>query len=136
MNKGVFKGAYGFWHISSKKHEAAKPYTWAIGHNVRPAAQGLGATGCSDCHSLNSAFHFGKVGIQTPLDFISKKTASMSTFNKLGSIFPGLFSFTFFFRPWLKVLMFMSCLVIVIVLLIYLFKGVDQILKTLANQDL
>ncbi|MBC8182914.1 hypothetical protein H8E88_17560 [candidate division KSB1 bacterium] len=119
--------------LTSVKHDAAKPYSWAIGHNVRPAAQALGANDCSDCHSLSSPFHFGKVSIQTPLDFVDKQTVSMSAFNKLGSIFPGLFSFTFFFRPWLKVLMFLSCLIITIVLLIYLFKGVDRILKTLGG---
>ncbi len=119
--------------ITSKKHDAAKPYSWAIGHNVRPAAQSLGANGCSDCHSLTSPFHFGKIDIQTPLDFVNTKTASMSKFNKLGSVFPGLFSLTFLFRPWLKILMFLSCLIITIVLLIYLFKGVDRILKYLGG---
>ena len=119
--------------LTSKKHDAAKPYSWAFAHNVRPAAQALGAKGCSDCHSLSAPFHFGKIDIKTPLDFVGKKTAQMSAFNKLGSIFPGLFSFTFFFRPWLKVLMFLSCLIITIVLLVYLFKGVDRILKTIGD---
>ena len=76
---------------------------------------------------------FGKIDIQTPLDFVNTKTASMSNFNKLGSVFPGLFSLTFLFRPWLKILMFLSCLIITIVLLIYLFKGVDRILKYLGG---
>ncbi len=120
--------------LKSQQHKAAEPYSWAIAHDVRPAAQSLGANGCSDCHALNSPIHFGKVGIQTPLDFVDKSTVSMSKFNKLGRVFPGLFAFTFFFRPWLKVLMFLSCLVIMVVLLIYVFKGVDRILKTLANQ--
>jgi hypothetical protein len=122
-------------NITSIKHDAAKPYTWAFAHNVRPAVQALGANGCSDCHSLSSAFHFGKVNNQTPLNFVDQKAVSMSTFNKLGSVFPGLFSLTFLFRPWLKMLMLLSCLIITIVLLIYLFKGFDRILKTVASQD-
>jgi hypothetical protein len=33
---------------------------FAINHNVRPAAEALGAGGCTDCHSPNSAFFYRK----------------------------------------------------------------------------
>ncbi|MGB7327227.1 MAG: cytochrome c3 family protein, partial [Rubripirellula sp.] len=34
----------------------AKPYAWPLAHNVRPARQSLGATGCTECHSENATF--------------------------------------------------------------------------------
>jgi hypothetical protein len=36
--------------------EFAKPYAWPLAHNVRPARQALGATGCLECHSDGSTF--------------------------------------------------------------------------------
>ncbi len=35
---------------------AADPYAWPLAHNVRPARQSLGATGCTECHSDQSLF--------------------------------------------------------------------------------
>ncbi len=41
---------------SSGLSDAIKPYAWPIAHNVRPARQSLGATGCLECHSDGSLF--------------------------------------------------------------------------------
>jgi hypothetical protein len=34
--------------------DAAEPYAWPLAHNVRPAQQSLGSTGCLECHSDQS----------------------------------------------------------------------------------
>jgi hypothetical protein len=49
-------------------HRAAAPYLWPIGHNVRPAAQSLGARQCEDCHSPTAPFFSGEVRIDSALD--------------------------------------------------------------------
>ena len=49
-------------------HPAAKHYLWSIAHNVRPAAQSLGARRCEDCHSPGSPFFFGKIAVDTPVE--------------------------------------------------------------------
>ncbi|MFN3192718.1 MAG: hypothetical protein ACE361_19555 [Aureliella sp.] len=36
---------------------AAKPYAWPMAHNVRPARQSLGISGCTECHS-DGSFYF------------------------------------------------------------------------------
>lgn len=36
--------------------DAAKPYSWPVAHNVRPARQSLGINGCTECHSDDSLF--------------------------------------------------------------------------------
>lgn len=40
---------------------AAAPYAWPLAHNVRPARQSLGATGCLECHSEGSSFFQAEV---------------------------------------------------------------------------
>lgn len=40
---------------------AAEPYAWPLAHNVRPARQSLGASGCTECHSDQSKFFFANI---------------------------------------------------------------------------
>ncbi|MCK4340556.1 MAG: hypothetical protein KAY37_02385 [Phycisphaerae bacterium] len=39
--------------------EGFEPYAWPLAHDVRPAAQALGARDCTDCHALDSPINFG-----------------------------------------------------------------------------
>jgi nitrate/TMAO reductase-like tetraheme cytochrome c subunit len=39
-------------------HPAANAYTWPLAHDVRPAAQSLGAESCKQCHSAKGATDF------------------------------------------------------------------------------
>jgi len=48
-------------------HPAAAPYMWPIAHNVRPAAQSLGARRCEDCHSPDAPFFKGLVCVDSPV---------------------------------------------------------------------
>ncbi len=41
---------------SDQLGDNAAPYAWPLAHNVRPARQSLGATGCLECHSDTSLF--------------------------------------------------------------------------------
>ncbi|HEO72039.1 MAG TPA: hypothetical protein ENN80_12305, partial [Candidatus Hydrogenedentes bacterium] len=53
--------------LVSTQHPAAAYYAWSFGHDVRPAAQALGAEGrCSDCHTSDSPFFFGDVLAEVP----------------------------------------------------------------------
>ncbi len=38
-------------------------YRWPLAHDVRPAAQALGARGCEDCHSAQGPVFFGRVSL-------------------------------------------------------------------------
>ncbi len=47
------------------------PSTWPMAHDVRPAAQALGARGCTDCHAAEAPFFFGTVTLSArPTDSI------------------------------------------------------------------
>lgn len=43
------------WRDAPSTHS----YVWPIAHDVRPAAQALGAGGCTDCHAEDSPLDFG-----------------------------------------------------------------------------
>lgn len=45
--------------LAVEDHDRAAPVAWAIGHNVRPAAQSWGSRGCMECHSTDSAMLTG-----------------------------------------------------------------------------
>ncbi len=38
--------------------------SWPIAHDVRPAGQALGATGCADCHAAGAPFFFGGIEVR------------------------------------------------------------------------
>jgi len=53
--------------IVASDHKSAEPYAWALGHNVRPASQSLGARACTDCHAEDAPFYFGTIEPKGPL---------------------------------------------------------------------
>lgn len=121
-------------NLLSHSHPAAQPYSWPLGHDVRPAAQSLGANGCEDCHSTNSPFYFGEIAISTPLISAEKNNIRMADFQNSSTIYQKMFALSFIFRPWLKALMLFASMVIFTVVAIYAFQGMATILKRVAQE--
>jgi len=109
--------------LSTADNESAKPYLWPVAHNVRPASQSLGSGGCDDCHSADKPFLFGEVNVDSPIDG-QIETTPMFGFLGLDETLVKVFAFTFVFRPFFKVAVILSALVIIMVLLAYGLKGV------------
>lgn len=63
--------------LFSSTQAAAKPYRWALAHDVRPASQALGARGCTDCHADDAAMFFGST---------SPRPASLPTASQPGPL--------------------------------------------------
>ena len=117
--------------IRKQKNKAAAPYSWAFAHNVRPAAQSLGAgRKCADCHSVGSALVAGKMTVPTMLVSAKGESRSQLSFQKEGRAFAWLFAFTFFFRPLLKIVILLSVLFMTGVLLLYAFRGLEALVKS------
>jgi hypothetical protein len=117
--------------VESTEHDAAEPYKWPIAHDVRPAAQSLGSNGrCADCHDKNSPFIFGQVEVDTPIKPAEKKTVAMTEFEELDRGYYQMFAFTFLFRPWLKGVVIVACVLLGLVLLLFALKGLDVVVKT------
>jgi len=90
----------------------------------------LGSNGrCADCHDKDSPFIFGQVEVDTPIKPTEKQSVAMTEFGELDRGYYQMFAFTFLFRPWLKVVVILSCILLGMVLLLYALKGLDTVIK-------
>lgn len=125
----------GAGKLAGSDHAAAKPYSWPMAHDVRPAAQSLGADGgCTDCHSSDSPFLFGEVVAAAPAALGEPETLRMHTFEGQDATFHKLFGLTFIFRPWLKALGFFTSAVVLLILLAYSLPAVAAALKRFSGR--
>lgn len=116
--------------LSRENHVAAEPYSWAMGHDVRPASQSLGIRGCSDCHGLNAPFYFSQIKVDSPLEADRHSTyKAMNDFSHLSGIYARLFAASFFLRPLLKWLMIFVSGILTGVLLWYGLQGLGRLMK-------
>lgn len=122
--------------LKTSETKRGKAYSWSTAHTVRPAKKALGANGCQDCHSVNSPFFSGKIAVISSLESQTGRTMTMSNFENRSQFYQSVFSLTFFFRSWLKVLIILSALVIFIVVVGYAFRGFKSISKiNIANES-
>ena len=119
--------------IVSDDHRLAQPYAWQFAHDIRPAAQSLGVRGCSDCHSVDSAFLFAETPIDSSFNADHKKSVKMIEFQKLNPDYEQAFAFSFVFRPWLKITALASSAVIGAILLFSFLTAVGVVLKKLGG---
>lgn len=112
--------------VKAEEHDAAKPYSWAIGHDVRPASQAVGVKGCADCHAQDSPIYFASVLARGPVDptngVLRTQWAMRGDDEKVASTF----AFTFNFRPMLKVMTFACAALIAGVLLSHGLAGLRR----------
>jgi hypothetical protein len=116
--------------LSKENHTAAQPYSWALGHDVRPASQSLGIRGCRDCHSVNASFYFSRLKVDSPLAADRHSTyKAMTDFANLNGWYARFFALTFFLRPLLKWLMIFTGATLTGVLLWHALQGLGSIMK-------
>ena len=84
--------------LVAEKTELGKPYAWPLAHDVRPAQQSLGISGCGDCHALEAAFEFASVQANSPVRSAPQHDISMVAFRGSNEIAAKIFSFTFYFQ--------------------------------------
>ena len=111
--------------LKSSEHEAAKPYSWALAHDVRPANQAVGARGCGDCHAADSPIYFGTVAALGPVEAKKGVSKRMWEFRGDSQKLASTFAFTFVFRPMLKYVTFGSAIIVFGVLLNYALLGLS-----------
>ena len=114
--------------LASEEHDAAKPYAWALGHDVRPAKQALGARGCADCHADKAPIYSGVVAARGPVDpknGVEKEMWAIRGEESRSA--SSTFAFTFKFRPMLKILSFACAFVVLAVLVSYGVAGIGAI---------
>lgn len=117
--------------LRAQAHPAAEPYSWAFGHDVRPASQSLGAGGCDDCHATAAPFYFGRVPAPTALT-TAARAERMTTFLGSNAAWSWLFSASFALRPLLKSILLLGSVLLCAIVLYFIFAGLGRLLKMLA----
>ena len=105
---------------------AADPRSWPAAHNVRPAAQALGARQCTECHSYSSPFFFAGVSAHGPLKTSRGRLTPMWEFEGIDPNFNKLFGVTFLIRSMFKTIMFSLAAVIALALLLAGLRAVKR----------
>ena len=91
--------------LAAEDHPAAEPVSWALGHDVRPAATALGSHSCKECHSPKSDFFFSKVTGTGPLKTERADVTEMVEFQDAEKGFTKLFGLSFLVRKYFKMAM-------------------------------
>jgi hypothetical protein len=112
--------------VTATAHSAAAPVTWPIGHNVRPAQQSLGVRSCQDCHDTEGGMLFGRVAVDGPL-VDPNETVAMAQFHGLDPRFNRLFAQSFVFRPWMKLVCGLACVVLLGVLVTFVLRALNAV---------
>ncbi|HOK94828.1 MAG TPA: hypothetical protein PK052_00880 [Anaerohalosphaeraceae bacterium] len=122
--------------LETVAHPAANPYAWPMAHDVRPARQAMGIRQCKDCHTTDSAFFFGKVQIDTPVQIEGgPEFAEMVQLQGINRLYMRVFNFAFVFRPMLKTVAFAACGLIGLVVVAWLLKAAAALTKAFGREE-
>lgn len=117
--------------LTAVSNPAAEPYSWPVGHDVRPASQSLGAKGCTECHSDDSPMFMAQVKADTPLQIGQVVSAPMYTLQGLD---PGVLE-ALDEGLKLRVVYMIACVafaaVLVVALIHYGFTGLEGFFRLL-----
>ncbi|MFO7979360.1 MAG: hypothetical protein R6V00_00830 [Candidatus Aminicenantes bacterium] len=109
-------------NLEVTKHPAVQPVLWPLAHQVRPLQKSLGINGCSDCHSLGSKFFFAEIQGTGPVKTSQRAQRSAHSFMGMVGIYQKIFGVSFYARPVLKVILFISAFVMACIALIMIIK--------------
>jgi hypothetical protein len=120
----------GDGELAGADHPAARPYSWPLAHDVRPATQALGYGGrCTDCHARKSPFFFGEVAAEVPADLGEPERLAMYEFEKLDPTALTVWALTFEFRPVFKAMLFTVGGLMAAIVILYAFRALAAILR-------
>lgn len=122
--------------LTKAEDAVAEPYRWSLAHDVRPAAQSLGARGCTDCHATDAAIFFGRAGPQPddePMAFAPLRSAPMHEVHGYPGRLAGAWGYLFGVRPAFKALGLTCVALTALVLLHYGWAGLAAILRRMSS---
>ncbi len=118
--------------LTRREHPAARPYTWALGHDVRPASQSLGVRGCSDCHAPDSPIYFGLVQAQGPVAEGAVSKLMLQLRGEDATVVRA-FARSFALRGLLKTISFVAAAALLLLLAAFLVRAVGGALWSKRN---
>ena len=114
--------------VQTFEHNAAEPYAWKFGHDVRPARLSLGAKGCYDCHTLGAPLFESTVTAtgQAPDDSpLTHPMHEMAGYDKMKL---DAWAASFQGRKAFKYFGYGAMAVVALVVLAYLLQGITSLL--------
>jgi len=115
--------------LDSDLSAPAAPYAWPVAHNVRPKSQSLGAKGCTECHSSDSAIFFGKVEADSTAESDAPVVKAMYQFLGKNPTELRAWGLSYQFRPYFKIVAFAAAGIIAAVLVLYGIRGLLALLR-------
>lgn len=109
------------------EHEAAAPYAWKLGHNVRPARQSLGSGGCFDCHEKGAPIFASTVTAISPVLDEQPRTFRMYESAGFDKFKLDVWNLSFLGRTAFKWFAFASMSVVGLVLMWYAMRGLTSL---------
>ncbi len=110
-------------------HPAAEPYAWPLAHDVRPAAQALGAGGCTDCHSDSSPLFYATLTALGPLPDRQPKKATFYELQGFDAQLLSVWNLSFRGRSAFKWFGFVATGLTGLVLLVALLVGLNGLVR-------
>ena len=111
----------------------ADPYTWALGHDVRPASQSLGVRGCTDCHAPDAPIYFGNIASPVAAD-ASLPAKTMADLRNDNQTLAKIWAWSFGWRTVFKIVAMTATALLGTLLLVYAFIGLTGLMKRLARR--
>ena len=115
--------------LVASDNESAEPYSWPIGHDVRPATKSLGAKGCTECHAKDSPFLFADVRATGPMKTDAGSVKSMHEHEQLDDNLHALLGLAFKMRGAISVFLLALVAIVAGILLVYTLRGLNCITK-------
>ncbi len=117
--------------VESRPDPAAAPYSWPLGHDVRPARQAIGASGCTECHAADAAFVHGMFAARGPMPDANPATGTMLASMGLDPTLVGTWEQSFGGRSAFKVVGVAAMAILALVILLQVTVGFDALLRGL-----
>ncbi|MBQ9431312.1 MAG: hypothetical protein IJU44_07155 [Kiritimatiellae bacterium] len=136
IEKPVYIGHGQVWslengELTAKEEAVAKPVSWAVGHDVRPARMARGAkpVKCADCHTTDSKFFFGKVASTGPLLTDKRLVKCQSELMKVSGSYHWAFGSMFLVRPFFKIFLWVVFAILALVAVAFTAAAVPVFLN-------
>ncbi len=111
------------------EHEAAKPYSWPIAHDVRPARLALGARGCADCHHENSGLFYTNLTALGPAPDPDPRSVKLTELNGLDDELMAAWDMAFETHNLFKYVLFGLTALLGSVVFLYFLKAIAGLSK-------
>lgn len=121
--------------VEEFEHQAAEPYAWKLGHDVRPARWSSGVGGCYECHSAGAPIFEGTVAAVGPAPDDTPVSTAMYEFSDFDKNMLDAWNQSFQGRSAFKWLGFISTGAVALILLAYLLLGVNGVAGLLRRKS-